>query len=65
VSFAYLAFVLIVLVIAVGVPFVRSFRKRCRELRQEEHKEAIRKFCRDRGFEPIEEHLDMALKVKK
>lgn len=65
VSFAYLAFVLIVVIIAVGVPFVRAFRKRWRELRLEERKEAVREFCRERGFEPNEADLEAVLRRRR
>jgi hypothetical protein len=53
----FIAAVVVIVVTKLVVPFVRAFMKRVEELRLEDRKEAVRKFCRERGFEPNENDL--------
>lgn len=53
----FIAAVVAIVVTKLVVPFVRAFVKRVEEIRIEERKEAVRKFCRERGFEPNEDDL--------
>lgn len=56
---------IIVLLCLVLPEFIRGFNKRRAEILHEERKRAVIKFCRDRGFEPEEDVVDMVLKIKK
>lgn len=61
----FLAVVLTVLIVGVVLPFVRGFKKRIAELRLEDRKAAVRKWCLERGFKPREDDLDAVVRRKK